>query len=99
MIDLGGPKLCYISFLCYIFELCCCRDSSDSSETTRSATKNNSSSCNRVHIEDNSNTQLNHTVGSDRIFQRTDDLRLKLGVLGALTEGGIELANHGGTTY
>ena len=49
-------------------------DSSDSSVNTRTATRNNSLSVNRVHIEENSKTQINYPEGSEQRFERTRDL-------------------------
>ena len=85
---LEGPELwiCVsmgisIFLTCFCGVCCMCMrdldsrsDSSESSENTRSSTRNCSPSVNRVHIEENSNTQLNYPDGSDKRFERTHDL-------------------------
>ena len=87
---LEGPELLIcvcmgiMIFLVFFCGCLCmyCRDessnssqhSSDSSENTRTATRNNSISVNRVHIEENSKSQIYYPEGSEQRFERTRDL-------------------------
>ena len=65
---------CFCALCCsYMRDLDSRSDSSESSENT-SGTRNCSPSVNRIHIEENSNTQLNYPEGSDKRFERTHDL-------------------------
>ena len=68
----------FLVFFCSCLYMYCrydsSEDSSDSSENTTTATRNNSLSFNRVHIEENSKTQINYPEGSEQRFERTRDL-------------------------
>ena len=63
----------FCSCLCMYCRYDSSEDSSDSSENGRTATRNNSLSVNRVHIEANSKTQICYPEGSEQRFERTRD--------------------------
>ena len=74
-ISTGICLTCFFAFCCmYMKDLDSRGDSSESSENTRSSTRNCSPSVNRIHNEENFNTRLNYPEGSDKRFERTHDL-------------------------